>query len=269
MKKIVYFVSILFKNSILFATSIIFLLAGCKTTKYRLTPCFYEVKQSDSVWVDQHSIRLYNNTRTLVVAQLDTTSNIPQTDNTNAPATHNSGCARSGSYLRDSGGNYSSSYHHYKWNENVSDLFFNSIVARRATENLNRTTPTTLIESETPITNKKEVETISQPYDAQLVIVLRDIKFRFKSQYEDSHYEVPPLLLDGVSPSVINSFSGATMVYYQSVWDLYWIEDSRVTSQRSIILQSSHWVKKRMSSPLESVFGCALKVGDDFVNLFK
>lgn len=266
MRKIVYFVSILFKNSILFATSIIFLLAGCKTTKYRLTPCFYEVKQSDSVWVDQHSIRLYNNTRTLVVTLSDTMSHIPQVDDANTPTKHLAGSAGSGiGYTND----YSGGYLSYEWKENINDLFFNSIVARRVTENLSRTVPTTLIESKRSITDKRGIEAISQPYDAQLVIVLRDIKFHFKSKGESVHHSLPPLSQDGISPSSIDVDMGATMVYYQSVWDLYWIEDSRVISQRSIILQSSHWVKKRMSSPLESVFGCALKVGDDFVSLFK
>lgn len=269
MRKIVYFVSILFKNSILFATSIIFLLAGCKTTKYRLTPCFYEVKQSDSVWVDQHSIRLYNNTRTLVVTLSDTMGDIPQTDDANTSVTHENESANSGGYLQNSDGKYSSIYSRYEWNKDINDLFFNSIVARRATENLNRTAPTTLTESEIPITNKKEIETISQPYDAQLVIVLRDIKFRFRSKGESSRYWLPVQDAAGMTPTDISVNVGATMVYYQSVWDLYWMEDSRVTSQRSIILQSSHWVKKGTPSPLEGVFGCALKVGDDFVSLFK
>lgn len=250
---------------------LILLLTGCKTTKYRLTPSFYEVKQSDSVWVDQHSIRLYNNTRTLIVTLSDTMSSIPRIDDTHTPVRHAAGSARSGSRSHyNSSGYYSSGYSRYEWKENVNDLFFNSIVARKATENLNHTAPTTLIESKERITGKREVEAISQPYDAQLVIVLRDIKFRFKSQSEHARYEMPPLLLDGMSPSVIVSFGDATMVYYQSVWDFYWIESSKVTSQRSIILQGSHWVKKRDTpSPVESVFACALKVGDDFTYLFK
>lgn len=246
--------------------SLMLLLAGCKTTKYRLTPSFYEVKQSDSVWVDPHSIQLYNDTRTLIVTLSDTMSHMPQVNDANAPTSHMAGSAGSGvGYAND----YSSAYLSHEWKENINDLFFNSIVARRATENLSRTVPTILIESKRRFIDKKEVEAISQPYDAQLVIVLRDIKFRFKSKGESVHHNLPPLLQDGISPSSFSVNLGATMVYYQSVWDFYWMKDSQVTSQRSIILQSSHWVKKGTSSPLESVFGCALKVGDDFISLFK
>lgn len=251
-----------------FLLIVMLLLAGCVTKRDRLTPSFYEAKRTDTVWVDYHSIEL-DSTRTLIVNLKDTADN-RNTDTLTPYAMDkpedNGGCS-------------------YRWREHISHQFFNEIITLRAVEALKAMTPAALIESRKETIGRKEVEDISGQINAELVIVLRGVDFNYSHKYDiasdmgllpPTSERVPSSLgmlqpSSGFGPGLPSSFSitSFSIIYYRSVWDLYWLDEGRVTDQRTIVQQSAYWIDKLDGGPLESTLSCALKVSDDFINLFK
>lgn len=242
---------------ITFLLIVTLLLAGCVTKRDRLTPSFYEAKRTDTVWVDYHSIEL-DGTRTLIVNLKDTADNLDIA--IGEPTTYST-----------EGTNTRIGYSYYRWQENISDRFFNEIVNIRTLESLKRMTAVTAAESEKETISTKDIEEMGRQADAELIIVLRNISFSYDYKYDYSlHTDTPYLSFSGFwKPSHTGISANSAMVYYRSVWDLYWLDKGHVTNQRTIVQKSAYWMGFDDKGPLESVLSCALKVSDDFISLFK
>ncbi len=206
------------------------LLTGCVTKRDRLTPSFYEAKRTDTVWVDYHSIEL-DSTPILIVSLKDSVNEWDV--DVDEPKTWRM------SYIDET---FVSEYQY--WDTYINGRFFNHIVNLRTAESLKPMTTVTLAESEKESITPKKVEEINRRVNAKLVIVLRDANFHLNSLH-------------------------TSIVYYRTVWDLYWFDEGCVTDQRTIVQKSAYWMGYNRKPPLESVLACALKVSDDFISLFR
>ncbi|WP_125041800.1 hypothetical protein [Bacteroides faecalis] len=242
------------------------LFIGCASKKYSVFTSFYQVEKTDSVRIDSHSIDL-DSMRVLIVSMQDTIAkdlNISQQKKTTVE--YESPYNRYKRYNPNQA-NYSFS----RWQGSVEYQFFNNIIARRVTELLKSKTPTALVESKRKIFDEQEVEDINKRFNAGLVAVIRDINFTFDSKNEFSSYKSPPAFPHTYSWGGDNvSQSQGTMVCYQSVWDLFWLDTSGYqVLRKQTIVQTGGYYAGDDGEPLEKVLSCALKAGDDFINLFK
>lgn len=242
------------------------LFMGCVSRKNIISTSFYQVEKSDTVKIDSHSITL-DSMRVLIVSMQDTVvKGLDVNQQEKMTVEYDSPYNRRNRYDSNQA-NYSFS----RKQGSVEHQFFNNIMAHRVTGALKDKTPSALVESRRKAIDRQDVEDINKQFNARLIIVIRDISFTFVSKDEFSSYQSPsdfPHTYFWSSNNV--SRSHGTTVWYQSAWDLYWLDASGYqVLRKQTIVQTGRYYAGDEGEPLEKVLSCALKAGDDFISLFK